>query len=183
MFKENAKHSLTTRNMDRIISLIALTVFFAAAAFGQQSIKIGSAAPSFSGAMMDGTPFELSELRGRVVVMTFWSTRCAICHHEIPKLNTMTSRYDPAKVVFLALSMENEEKINGYLKNNSFKFQIVPNSFGTVLQYADRDRNGNLDMGFPSFFVIDQSGFVQYRSSGYDKTGAIDSAIAKLVSK
>jgi hypothetical protein len=38
-------------------------------------------------------------------------------------------------------------------------------------------------MGFPSFFVIDQSGVVQYRSSGYDKTGPLDSAIAKLVAK
>ena len=165
--------------MNRLISILAITVLFTMAAFAQQSIKIGSAAPAFSGTKLDGSPVELSELRGRVVVMTFWSTRCAICHHELPKLNAMTSRFDPSKVVFLALSMENEEKINGYIRNNPFKFQIVPNSFGTVLQYADRDRSGNLDMGFPSFFVIDQSGVVQYRSSGYDKTGPLDSAISK----
>lgn len=167
--------------MNRLISILAITVLFTMAAFAQQSIKIGSAAPAFSGTKLDGSPVELSELRGRVVVMTFWSTRCAICHHELPKLNAMTSRFDPSKVVFLALSMENEEKINGYIRNNPFKFQIVPNSFGTVLQYADRDRSGNLDMGFPSFFVIDQSGVVQYRSSGYDKTGPLDSAISKLL--
>lgn len=169
--------------MNRLISIVAIIVIFTMAAFPQQSIKIGSAAPAFSGALMDGSPVELSELRGRVVVLTFWSTRCAICHHEIPKLNAMASRFDPSKVVFLALSMENEEKISGYLKNNPFKFQIVPNSFGTVLQYADRDRSGNLDMGFPSFFVIDRSGVVQYRASGYDRTGTLDSAIAKLVAK
>lgn len=169
--------------MNRLISIVAIIVIFTMAAFPQQSIKIGSAAPAFSGALMDGSPVELSELRGRVVVLTFWSTRCAICHHEIPKLNAMASGFDPSKVVFLALSMENEEKISGYLKNNPFKFQIVPNSFGTVLQYADRDRSGNLDMGFPSFFVIDRSGVVQYRASGYDRTGTLDSAIAKLVAK
>lgn len=169
--------------MNRLISIVAIIVIFTMAAFPQQSIKIGSAAPAFSGALMDGSPVELSELRGRVVVLTFWSTRCAICHHEIPKLNAMASRFDPSKVVFLALSMENGEKISGYLKNNPFKFQIVPNSFGTVLQYADRDRSGNLDMGFPSFFVIDRSGVVQYRASGYDRTGTLDSAIAKLVAK
>jgi peroxiredoxin len=169
--------------MNRLISIVAIIVIFTMAAFPQQSIKIGSAAPAFSGALMDGSPVELSELRGRVVVLTFWSTRCAICHHEIPKLNAMASRFDPSQVVFLALSMENEEKISGYLKNNPFKFQIVPNSFGTVLQYADRDRSGNLDMGFPSFFVIDRSGVVQYRASGYDRTGTLDSAIAKLVAK
>lgn len=167
--------------MNRLISILAILFVFTMAAFAQQSIKIGAAAPAFSGTKLDGSPVELSELRGRVVVMTFWSTRCAICHHELPKLNAMTSRFDQSKVVFLALSMENEEKINGYIRNNPFKFQIVPNSFGTVLQYADRDRSGSLDMGFPSFFVIDQAGVVQYRSSGYDKTGPLDSAISKLL--
>lgn len=169
--------------MNRFISIVAITVIFSVAALAQQSIKIGAEAPAFSGTMMDGSPVDLADLRGRVVVMTFWSTRCAICHHELPKLNAMTSRFDTSKVVFLALSMENEEKINGYVRNNPFKFQIVPNSFGTVLKYADRDRSGNLDMGFPSFFVIDQDGSVKYRSSGYDKTGGIESAVAKLVSK
>lgn len=166
--------------MNRVLSIIALTFVFVGASLAQQSIKIGSAAPEFSATTMDGSPVELKEMRGRVVIMTFWSTRCAICHHEIPKLNAMASRFDASKVVFLALSMENEEKINGYVKSNPFKFQIVPNSFGIVLQYADRDRSGNLDMGFPSFFVIDQSGFVQYRSSGYDKTAGLESIIRKL---
>jgi len=169
--------------MNRILTIIALSVIFTTAAFAQQSIKIGSPAPAFSGTMLDGSPVNLGDLSGRVVVMAFWSTRCAICHHEQPKLNAMTTRFDPSKVVFLALSMESEEKIAGYVKYNPLKFQIVPNSFGTVLQYADRDRSGNLDMGFPSFFVIDQAGVVKYRSSGYDKTGPLDAAIAKLVSK
>ena len=59
----------------------------------------------------------------------------------------------------------------------------MPNSFGVVLQYADRDKAGNLDMGFPSFFVIDQQGLVRYRSSGFDKTAPLDAAIGKLLTK
>ncbi len=95
----------------------------------------------------------------------------------------MTTRFDRSKVVFLALSMENEEKITGYLKKIVVRSQVVPNSFGTVLQYADRDRTGSLDMGFPAYFVIDQAGKVQHRSSGYDKTAGIEAAISKLVAK
>jgi len=79
--------------------------------------------------------------------------------------------------------MENENKIAGFLQRNPFSFEIVPNSFGTVLSYADRDKNGNLDMGFPSFFVIDQDGLIQHRSSGYDKTSALDAAINRLVAR
>ncbi len=167
--------------MTKIISIFLLTLLLAVSAFSQFSVKVGTAAPAFAGASLDGSPFELNDLRGRVVVMTFWSTRCAICHHERPKLNAMAERYDSNKVIFLALSMENEEKISRYLRNNLFKFQIVPNSFGVVLKYADRDKADSLDMGFPSYFVIDQEGIVRHRSSGYDKTSPLDAAIGRLV--
>lgn len=169
--------------MHRIIPVILLSFLLATAAFAQQSLKVGSAAPAFSGTTMDGSPVNLKSLEGKVVVMTFWSTRCAICHYELPKLSAVTTRFDPTKVVFLALSMENEEKIAPFLKKNPYRFDVIPNSFATVLQYADRDRNGNLDMGFPAFFVIDRTGKVQHRASGYDKSGGIEATVTKLLGR
>jgi len=169
--------------MNRLTLILLVTLIFTISGLAQSSIKVGSAAPAFSGTSLDGTSYDLSELRGSVVVLTFWSTRCAICQHELPKLNRIAGAHDPKKVVFLALSMENEGLISNYLQRNPFRFQALPNSFGVVLQYADRDRSGNIDMGFPSFFVIDRQGLVQYRSSGYDKTEPINDAIGKLLSK
>jgi len=169
--------------MNRTTLTIILTLILSLSTLGQSSIKVGSPAPEFSGKLLDGTPLDLNQLKGKVVVMAFWSTRCAICHHERPKMNQVSDRYDAGKVAFIALSMENEEKITGYLKSNPFKFQVVPDSFATVLKYADRDRNGNLDMGFPSYFVVDQNGTIRYRSSGYDKTKALNDAIDRLITK
>ncbi|CAN5323325.1 redoxin domain-containing protein [soil metagenome] len=168
--------------MKNILLIAFLTaMLFVSAAFSQTGLKLGGAAPAFSAMALDGRTYDLNELKGSVVVVTFWSTRCAICHEEIPKLNQFAGRYGDKKVVFLALSMENEEKIAGYLKNNPFKFEILPNSFGTVLQYADRGKDGNLDMGFPSFFVIDQQGLVRYKASGYDKVPTLNATVSKLL--
>ena len=169
--------------MKKFLLFAFFIIILTLSAAAQTSVKVGSTAPVFSGIAMDGTSYDLNDLRGSVVVVTFWSTKCEICHRELPKLNRFTERYDSNKVFFLALTMENEDKIAGYLKSNPFKFQILPNSFGVVLQYADRDKAGNIDMGFPSFFVIDQEGLVQYRSSGYDKTAPLDAAITKLITK
>jgi peroxiredoxin len=166
-----------------ILAIFVVCIGFVATSFSQQSLKIGQTAPAFSGTTMKGEAVDLGKLSGRVVVMTFWSTRCLICHNEIPKLNAMTRRFPADKVTFLALSMENEQKIAAYLTKNFFDFQIVPNSFATVLQYADRDRGGSLDMGFPAFFVIDTNGIIQHRSSGYDKAGSIETVVNKLIAK
>jgi peroxiredoxin len=162
------------------IALITLILAFAAAA--QQGLSNGSAAPQFTLAGYDGQTYDLSQLRGKVVLVTFWSTRCNICHSELPNMNKLAARYKGQDVVFLGLTMENESKVAAYLKNNTFSFTIVPNSFGALLQFADRDRSGNLAIGFPAYFLIDQNGVVRAKSSGWDKTSEIDSQIGRLLS-
>ena len=116
----------------RIIRIIAILAMCSVAAVAQQHLKAGTAAPDFIAQTLDGKQISLSELSGKVVVMTFWSTKCAICHAEIPKLNQIAARYRDQGVVFLALSMESAAKIEGYLRKNPFDFKIVPNSFGVV---------------------------------------------------
>ncbi|MFZ1700039.1 MAG: TlpA disulfide reductase family protein [Pyrinomonadaceae bacterium] len=169
--------------MKRILAVTLISISLCIAASAQTSLKIGEQAPAFSAASMDGTNYDLNELRGSIVVMTFWSTKCEICRHEFPKVNQLVQTYNARNVVFLALTMENEEKVETYLRKNSLASQILPNSFGIVLKYADRTRDGSLDMGFPSFFVIDQNGLIQYRSSGFNKTSALSSTIERLAGK
>ena len=139
-------------------------------------------AESFTTVDMKGRTVDLNSLKGKVVLLTFWSTRCVICHSEIPKLNRMATQHDQ-DVVFLAATMENEEKIQTYLKRNPFNFDILPNSFGLVLKYAKKDGKGNIAMGFPAYFLIDRDGKIEYQSSGWDQTKPLESAIAKLTSK
>lgn len=165
----------------RKLFLILLALASVLPSTAQTALKVGNAAPTFTASSLDGTYFDLAAMRGRIVVLTFWSTKCAICHSEIPKLNTFASRFDEKKVVFLAATMENQSKVEPYLKTNPFKFNILPDSFGVLLQYADRDKQGNIDMGFPSYFVIDQSGTVAFRSGGWDKTDELDLRITKLL--
>lgn len=167
----------------RILTITFLTLIIAASAFSQNNLKVGAPAPAFSGVTLAGSDFDLNQLRGSVVVITFWSTRCEICHVEFPKLNRLIKGYEGKKVVFLSLTTDNEDKIEAYLKKNPLETQILPNSFGILLQYADRDKNGNLDMGYPSYYIVNDAGNIEYRSSGYDKTPALNSALTRLLSK
>src|SRR5688500_15512500 len=100
----------------RIINLFLLTLAITASAFAQQSLKARVAAPDFNAESLDGKVYSLSQLQGKVLVLTFWSTRCAICHNEIPKLNEVARRYKDKDVVFLALTMENQVKVEPYLR-------------------------------------------------------------------
>ncbi len=168
------------RKLRNILVVIALT---AAAALGQQSLKVGNAAPDFTGESLDGNQYSLSQLQGKVVVLTFWSTKCQICHSEIPKLNQVADRYRGQDVVFLALTMEPQVRIDPYLKKNPFKFSIMPNSFGVVLKYADMDQKGSINMGFPAHFIINRQGTIAVKTAGFDKASNIDSHVARLLAE
>lgn len=50
----------------------------------QSGIARGQPAPAIVGSTLDGTPFDLSSLRGRPVVVNFWGPGCAPCRDEFP---------------------------------------------------------------------------------------------------
>lgn len=156
--------------------LLILMFSFAALA---QSAKI--AAEDFESVDIAGQTVKLSDLKGKVVVLTFWSTKCVICHSEIPKLNALAKANSGKDVVFLGITMNGENLLKPYLKENPFNFRILPNSFGIVLKYADKDDKGNIAMGFPAHFLVDQNGNINLKTSGFDKTGQLARAIEKLV--
>ncbi len=167
----------------RIILAIAILTFSGLTAAAQQQLRVGNQAPSFVAEALDGRLLSLPEMEGKVVVMTFWSTKCAICHSEIPKLNQVAKRYQGQDVVFLALTMENSSRINPYLQKNPFDFTIVPNSFGVVLKFADMDSGGRINIGFPAHFLIGRDGKIAHRTQGFDKASNIDAQISRLISE
>ena len=162
----------------KIIFCLALILAFSTFAFGQ---KNKSLAESFTAVSLSGETINLESLKGKVVVLTFWSTRCDICKSEIPKLNNLVKTYKGKDVVFLALTADNAAKVQGFLKSKPFNFNILPNSFGVLLKYADKDREGNINMGFPAHFLLNQEGEIVLKTSGFDKTEALNSQINRLL--
>ncbi|MDP3172104.1 MAG: TlpA disulfide reductase family protein, partial [Polaromonas sp.] len=46
------------------------------------------AAPSIEGKTVEGKPFSLPSLKGKVVLVLYWSTGCAVCRDKMPELRT-----------------------------------------------------------------------------------------------
>jgi len=167
--------------MRRSLLILAILTAFGITAAAQNRLRIGEQAPVFATAAIDGTPFDLAASRGKVVLVTFWSTRCAICQSEIPKLNELRTRLAGKDVELLALSMEPESRITPFLKKHRFDFRIIADSFDVVLKYADRDKEGNLEMGFPAYFLIDTQGRIAFKDSGWDHTSELETRINSLL--
>lgn len=165
----------------KILSLALLIFVLSFSAIAQQNLKIGDPAPEFSTSAIDGTKLTLSQMRGKVVLLTFWATYCPICHAEIPKLNTVAESYKGKDIVFLGVTTEKAPEVKAHLKKTPFAFTVVPDGFGLMMQYGDKSKDGKMDMGYPNYYLIDQKGAVVFRGSGFDKTAELERQIASLM--
>jgi peroxiredoxin len=165
----------------RLLTVLFLSFILSFTAFAQSNKNSKPLAEPFIATALDGSTVNLADLRGKVVLVTFWSTRCPICAAEIPKLNQLAASYKGKDVVFLAPTTDNEDKVKTYLKKKSFNFNLLPSSFGILLKYADRDRNGNVSLGYPAHFLINQKGEIEVKTNGFDKTEMLNAQIAKLL--
>lgn len=154
--------------------MIATVVFCLSAPVWAQ---LGRRAENFSAMTMKGEAIDLASLKGKVVVLAFWSTRCPICQSELPNLNKLVAGYTRKEVVFIAATAENTDIVKRFLRKNSFDFQILPDSFGLMLKYSDRDSEGRFNISYPAYYIIDRTGRIRYKGNGWDQVGPLTIAI------
>lgn len=75
-----------------------------------QNMRVGADAPDITLPMADGTEMNLSDLRGKFVLLDFWASWCSPCRREIPNLIQV---FEDAKVkdnfALVSFSIDNKE--------------------------------------------------------------------------
>jgi len=72
------------------------------------------AAGDFDLAALDGKRFRLSSLRGKVVLINFWTTWCTACVGELPALIELRRRHG-SELVILGISLDNLADSHGHV--------------------------------------------------------------------
>jgi thiol-disulfide isomerase/thioredoxin len=115
-------------------------------------------APRFSGTLLDGEPFESSQLDGRVAVLNFWGSWCAPCRVETPEFSEVAAETAGEGVQFLGINVKetDEQFAQAFVDSFGIVFPSLYDPRGEVA-LAFRDYPAN---AIPSTIVLDPEGRV-----------------------
>jgi len=113
-------------------------------------------APDIDLKTLDGQPFRLHQMRGKVVLVNFWATWCEPCVEEMPSLQKLRDRFARAPFEIIAVNLqEGEPRIRGFLKKVPVTFPIVRDTDGAVTRTWQA-------RVFPTSYLIDAEGRIRY---------------------
>ena len=74
---------------------------------GNETARVGTvAAPEMTLHFIDGRDVQLSDLRGKVVVLNFWTTWCPPCRVELPHFEDLYQAYKDEGLIVVGISMD-----------------------------------------------------------------------------
>ena len=125
------------------------------------------AAPALSGRTLDGQAFELARHRGKVVLVLFWSTGCAVCRDKMPELRRNVAGWagQPFELVLVATDRQPAD----VLAYDAIITRTVPLAQRFVQLWAGAPdfRSGfGAPATLPAGFLIDKAGQVVQRYQG-----------------
>ncbi len=100
---------------------------------------------------LDGTPWTLKNLRGKVVLVNFWATWCPPCRKEMPDLQTLYTRFKDQGLVILAISDEDAGKVKPFVAERNVTYPVLLDPGRKVNELFQVE-------GIPKSFVYDRNG-------------------------
>jgi len=139
-------------------------------------------APDFTGidGWLNTAPLTLEALRGKVVLVDFWTFSCVNCVRTIPHLKVLDNAY------------KNEGLVIVGVHSPEFDFEKVPANVAAAVQRlgitwpvaVDSEMatwNAYRNQYWPAEYLIDQQGRIAYWNFGEGDYAQTDAAVAKLL--
>lgn len=151
----------------------------AAIAYGVlRSVAAPELVPPAAYTLLNGTPAHTTQLTGRVVLVNFWATSCAVCLQEMPDLVATHARFQARGFETLAVAMAYDPPINvvRYTEAHALPFQVAIDHDGSLAEHFGRVT------ATPTSVLINQRGEVVERHVGRLDFAALNTSIEQLLS-
>jgi cytochrome c biogenesis protein CcmG/thiol:disulfide interchange protein DsbE len=142
----------------------------------RSGVVIGKPAPGFSLTTLDHKKYSLADLKGKVIVLSYWASWCTPCKAELVTMENYMRRHPGTDLKIFAVDTLEDipaSKFKPLAEHLSFPlvFTVWSWSYGAI---------GN---AVPTNYIIDRSGVVRYARAGGFDDDSFEATIAPLLAE
>ena len=164
---------LRIRKKSAALLSLATALSFAGFVLSAANARVGTLAPEISGqSWLNSKPLELAELKGKVVLLEFWTFGCYNCRNVEPYIKSWHQKYAAKGLVVIGVhapefSYERViDNVKRYVSEHAIQYPVaIDNDFDTWKRYQNRY--------WPAMYLIDKRGVIRYLrvgEGGYQQT-------------
>ncbi|HMI67839.1 MAG TPA: TlpA disulfide reductase family protein [Cyclobacteriaceae bacterium] len=179
---------IRNRRREFVVSSILFCLILAGQAYCQQGEMIdpdihpliNQLSPEIKGKTLSGKTFDLTDYRGKILLINIWGLRCPPCYEEIMELNLLGEAYKKEDVIIISLLADSRSDVLKKVKsfgifykfyepqagNENIGFEIIPDAQQIISKFDVE--------GVPMNFVVNQKGIVKGFSNGYRRLYSFD---------
>ncbi len=122
--------------------------------------EIDAPAPPLAGELFSGEPFDLAAMRGKVVLVNFYSSYCRYCAYEIGLLESVYEEHRDSGFEVVAIGVDSLEDRERVARN--LGMYRLPGTMAATLT-----RNGfGSRYPTPTAFIVDRQGILRLKITG-----------------
>ena len=125
-----------------------------------------------------GKPMDLKSLRGKVVVINFWSTWCPPCVEEMPMFSEVQTAYKDKNVVFVGIAADQADNVKAFLQKTPVNYPIA---VGGQQAFELSQALGNRHDAVPFTLMINAKEGITSRHFGVYTRKDLEADIAKAL--
>ena len=137
--------------------------------------QIGYKAPSFKLKGIDGKDYSLEQIKGKPVVVNFWTSWCPPCKKEAPELVKLYNQHR-SKLEVYAVNLTSQDSLGdaqAFVNEYGFSFPVLLDQEGMVGQRYQLQ-------GIPTTVFINKEGLIVDRVVGYSGQEVLAQKFEKL---
>jgi thiol-disulfide isomerase/thioredoxin len=134
------------------------------------------------GEWINSRPLSLQELRGRVVVVDFWTFGCYNCRNTLPAIKSWDARYRNKGLIIIGVHTPEfdtemqSENLKREVAELGLQYPVVTdNEYSTWKAYSVE--------AWPTIFVLDKSGRIRWQHVGEGAYAETEQVIQKLLAE
>ena len=144
--------------------------------FPPQHVEVGKEMADTDLFDLQGNKHRLAELKGKYILIDFWSSGCGPCIMAIPEMGELASTYKD-KLHIVSISTDNKKTWERASKEHPMTWNNWNDLKGNAGLYASYDQRG-----IPNYTLVSPEGIVLEQWTGYGK-GSLEKKIGEYLGK